>query len=344
MRSGMPVRVTRRARLTVAGVALAVAGAAVVTAGPAAVGAPGTSALHVTYRVSLGHLPGFTPTTVAEASDGAVFYARGSVVYVVEGHATPVAAEHTGATVLAVAANASDLFVESGHTVTEYRRSGGSTVAHWSLSSPQPPTQAGLLLSDGVVWVWTDWATDESGFQYATLSRIRLGSPTVHVVSTNAYPGDLDADATALFYERQGTTRAYVVRVSPAGTTKRSAPQAQLDAPMAVDGARVVLLAQHGTRGKTYADSYRITTLAKMSSKLVPQDLAGIADTGAGLLVVVDPCTGLTCAAADVRTLNPATGAATGGLAVPHAYDLLKGHRPGVVTLSRGVYTLVRLS
>ena len=86
---------------------------------------------------------------------------------------------------MAVAANQTDLFVQTGLTVTEYRLSNGSKVKHWTLSSPVVPiTSAGLLAVGGAVWSWTDWGTDESGFEYATVSRIVVSGSATHSSTT----------------------------------------------------------------------------------------------------------------------------------------------------------------
>jgi hypothetical protein len=321
------------------------AGAPDVLASPASPAHPAHPAsLHVTYRIALGNLGDTDAETPVEAPDGAVFYARGTVVYVVDGHKAPVVAEHAGAAVLALAASDADLFVETGHVITEYSRSTGNPVRHWTVSPGHTPTSATLLVEGGVLWADTDWATDESGFEYATVYRILLGSPTVHVVSDTAYPGDIAADATALFYESQGTTHAFVERVSPSGATRSSAAQSGLDAPLTVSGSRVVVLALHGTADKEYADSYRTSTVARISSKLVDQDIRVLAGTKAGLLVLEEPCVQSGCAGARVATLNAATGVATGALVVAHAYGLLQGADPAALTVSGSAYTLVRLS
>src|ERR1700729_1993130 len=131
-----------QARALVAVVALALAGLAATaggavaatrtTATPAAPTAPATPALHGT-RIALGATSGLYGNAFAEAPNGAVFFSRGSVVYVVEGNRAPVIALHAGGTVLALAANDSDLFAETGLRVTEYSRSSGSQVRHWTL-------------------------------------------------------------------------------------------------------------------------------------------------------------------------------------------------------------------
>src|ERR1700679_103128 len=84
-------------------------------------GATATPALHDT-RIALGPASGLYGNAFTEAPNGTVFFSRGSVIYAVEGNRAPVIALHAGRTVLALGANDSDLFVETGLLVTE--RSG----------------------------------------------------------------------------------------------------------------------------------------------------------------------------------------------------------------------------
>jgi hypothetical protein len=132
-----------RARALLAATALALAPlVATVPSAQAAARAtattPATQPLHGT-RIALGAIGSLYTNAFAEAPNGAVFFSRGAVVYVVEGSRAPVIALHAGATVLALGANDSDLFVETGLRVTEYSRATGSPVRHWTLTSLSAP-------------------------------------------------------------------------------------------------------------------------------------------------------------------------------------------------------------
>src|SRR5277367_97085 len=187
-----------QARALLAATALALAGL-VATAGGAQA-ATATPALHGT-RIALGPTSGLYGNAFTEAPNGTVFFSRGSVVYAVEGNRAPVIALHAGRTVLALGANDSDLFVETGLLVTEYSRASGGQVRHWTLTSLfGPVTSAGLDVVGDTVWAWTDWATDGSGFQYAQVDRIHPSSSAVHVVDKDAFPGDMSADGAGLYF------------------------------------------------------------------------------------------------------------------------------------------------
>jgi hypothetical protein len=337
-----------QARALLAAAALALAGLAATAGGAAAAartaGTPAAPALHGT-RIALGATSRVDGNAFAEAPNGAVFFSRGSVVYVVEGNRAPVIALHAGGTVLALAANDSDLFVETGLRVTEYSRGNGSQVRHWTLTSlVAPVTSAGLYAVGDTVWAWTDWATDGSGFEYAQVDRIRTSSAAVHVVDKDAFPGDMSADGTGLYFETVHGVTDDLGHANPT-TPAVQYRKAPVDAPLALAGGRVDLLAF----GSSAADvlSYNASTLALVSSKRVPEKDRSIVGTGLGLLVLAQPCSGFPCSSATVGRLEVATGGTSGSLSVPGAYQLLNG--PAVIEASdvrgtRADLFLVRIS
>jgi hypothetical protein len=334
-----------QARALLGATALALAGLAASAGGAqAAAGATATPALHGT-RIALGATSGLYGNAFTEAPNGTVFFSRGSVVYAVEGNRAPVIALHAGRTVLALGANDSDLFVETGLLVTEYSRANGGQLRHWTLTSPLGPvTSAGLDVVGDTVWAWTDWATDRSGFQYAQVNRIHTSSSAVRVVDKDAFPGDMSADGAGLYFETVHGVPDDLARANPT-TPAVQYRKAPVDAPLALAGGRVDLL----EFGSSAADvlSYNASTLALVSSKRVPETDDSIVGTGLGLLVLAEGCRGFPCSSATVGRLNPATGATSGGVSTPGAYQLLNG--PAVIEASavhgtQADLTLVRIS
>jgi hypothetical protein len=325
-----------KARALLAAAALALAGLAATAGGAAAASrttatpaTPATPALHGT-PIALGATSGLYGNPFAEAPNGAVFFSRGSVVYVVEGNRAPVIALHAGGTVLALAANDSDLFVETGLRLTEYSRGNGGQVRHWTLTSPVASvTSAGLYVVGDTVWAWTDWATDGSGFEYAQVDRIHTSSSAVRVVDKDAFPGDMSADGAGLYFETVHGVTDDLGHANPT-TTAVQYRKAPVDAPLALAGGRVDLL----LFGSSAADvlSYNASTLALVSSKRVPEKDDSIVGTGLGLLVLAQPCRGFPCSSATVGRLNVATGGTSGALSAPGAYQLLNG--PAVIEAS----------
>jgi hypothetical protein len=335
-----------QARALLKATALALAGLLATAGGAqaAAAGATATPALHGT-SIALGATSGLYGNAFTEAPNGTVFFSRGSVVYAVEGNRAPVIALHAGRTVLALGANDSDLFVDTGLLVTEYSRVNGGQLRHWTLTSPfGPVTSAGLDVVGGTVWAWTDWATDRSGFQYAQVNRIHTSSSVVRVVDKDAFPGDMSADGAGLYFETVHGASDDLARANPT-TPAVQYRKAPVDAPLALAGGRVDLL----EFGSSAVDvlSYNASTLALVSSKRVPERDDSIVGTALGLLVLAQPCHGFPCSSATVGRLNPATGLTSGGLSTPGAYQLLNG--PAVIEASavhgtQADLTLVRIS
>jgi hypothetical protein len=308
------------------------------------------SALHTAGGpVRLALAKGLFSDSFAEAPNGDVYFAVGKSVSVVDGTSAPkTVLKSVGKPILALAVNSSDLFVQTGLTVTEYSRSHAQFIRFWTLSSPEVPiTSAGLYAVGNVVWSWTDWATDSSGFEFATISELSTSSPTsaTKVVSrSNAYPGDMAADKTGAYFEvvKASQANGYVIKALPSGGTRRVA-DVNLDAPLTLSGGRVDLLSLH-SNGDTYIDSYREGTLAGGKSKRVSASARGIAGTSAGLLVVQEPCASAICAKATVGVLSPLTGGVSQVVKVPGATSLLIGPAPAVIKESGRWLYLVRLA
>jgi hypothetical protein len=339
-----------QARALLAATALALAGLAA-TGGGAQAGTATTAArttaaspLHGT-RIALGATGSLYGNAFTEAPNGAVFFSRGAVVYVVEGSHAPGVALHAGGAVLALGANDADLFVQTGQRVTEYSRATGRQLRRWTLTSLAAPiTSAGLDVAGSTVWAWTDWATDGSGFEYAQVDRMNTASPAVHVVDKDAFPGDMAADAAGLYFETVHGVTDDLAHASPATSAVRYR-KAPVDAPLALAAGRVDLL----KFGSSAADvlSYNAGTLALVSAKRVPEKDDSIVGTGLGLLVLARPCSGFPCSSATVGRLNTATGGTSAALSTPGAYQLLNG--PAVIEATnvrghRANLFLVRIS
>jgi hypothetical protein len=299
-------------------------------------GAPG---LHVTGTASLGKVGNAFAIQFSEAPDGDVYYAHGSVVYVVRGDHAPMAMLHTAGPVLAVAANSSDLFVAEKATVKAYRLSNFSQpLRSWNLPSPYPATTAGLYAVGGTVWAWTDWVTDESGLEYANVDRFSPASGTVHSVSIGiAYPGDMGADAAGLYYQAfiLESSANELIHVAPTGSVRSRPAPGNFSVPLALAGGNVELLAFDEATKKTYLDGYSGATLARVFSVQVPSGATDIAGTGVGLLML---------AGAKVSVVSAASGHVGASLTVPNAGMLVPGPSAVVITASSGRAYLVRLA
>jgi hypothetical protein len=202
-------------------------------------------------------------------------------------------------------------------------------VRHWTLTSPiRAITSAGLYVVGDTVWVWTDWATDGSGFEYAEISRMHTTSAAVRVVSKSGFPGDMSADAAGLYFETVHGVADDLGHANPTTSTVqyRSAP---IDAPITLAGGRVDLLVFGGISATV--NTYNANTLKLVSSKRIPARDDSIEGTALGLLVLAQPCNAFPCKSATVGRLNVATGATSGALATPGAYQQLNGPAQAVV-------------
>jgi len=341
----MSIMTTIRKGLAPAAVSLALLGLASAQVAQAATGSaarPAAPGLHATARIGLGSSSGIFSDVFTQAPNGAVFYSRGSVVYVVDGNLAPKIALHAGKNVLALAANASELFVQTGLTVTGYSRSNGAVLRHWTLTSPVTPiTSAGLYAVGSTLWSWTDWATDRTGFEYAKVNRIAVTGSAVHVVAREAFPGDMAADTTGLYFESVRGSSDYLNHVKPSGSLRSAhVSNGDVDAPLALAAGRVDLLT---FSTQLHVTSFSPTTLAELSSKQVSANDRDIAGTGLGLLVLAQPCSHLTCSSSTVSKLDASTGSATGTLTVPYTYLLLPGPFGAVIEVSHGKVYLVRI-
>jgi hypothetical protein len=332
--SVMNMRRRAAAGLAVSGLLIA-AGAAAAAPAQAA-----PSDLHVHATIDLGRLGSSFTYQFTEDPNGNVYYFRGSDVYVVRGDRGPVSILRAKGNVLAVAASTSDLFVDVGRTVTEYRLSNRRTVRSWTLAkSLGAPTSAGLYVVGSTVWAWTDWATDESGFEYASLNRFSTSSSAVHKVSSNnVYPTDMAADTTGAYFETVNNKGAngYLVHVAPSGVTTKHA-DAYIPAPLTLSNGNVFLLSTingaHG--GKTYLDNFAEATLAVNYSVQVPSKYTDIAGTGDGLLILGGGELGL--------ELSFEPGQVGANVGIRHAVSIVPGIEPTVVTYTGGKTYLVRV-
>jgi hypothetical protein len=325
----------------VAGLIVAGAGAAVPSLAAARPSAPtATPRLRITAKIKLASARTFAKDQFAEAPNGAVYFSISKHVYVVNGNAKPKPAVTEGKPVVALAANASDYFVQTGLTVTEYTRSHNAKVRHWTLASPVSPiTTAGLDAAGNTLWSWTDWGTDGSGFEYATVSRISTTSSSVkRVSSSNVQPGLLTAYSAGAYFD--DSLKSALTFATPSGST-RHIRYTNIPFALALAAGRLDVLSPH-SNGDVYIDSFNARTLRSPISKRVSSSDLNITGTSAGLVVLA--CAGRSCATS-VAILNAATGASGPSLAIPHAEPfVLLAPQPAVLTDTGGSIYLNRLA
>jgi hypothetical protein len=273
-----------------------------------------------------------------------VFYAAGRVVMVIDGDAAPQVAEHVGAQVLALGASTSALYVVTPQALIAYSRSSGNQFARWQLpATPAIPTTAGVTVGEsGTVWVWTDWATDASGYEYATVFAVPPGAAKAQVVSQVAQPGSLTTDGVhAFFLAADGnSTGARLMETTAAAGSSGAAGLVTVAAapPMslaAFSQSQVLLYLQPSslyayTPGSSGLGTIRAPIGASVS----------FAGTSAGLLFLT--CTKTACST--VTQVDQSTGAVGPSVLVPTNGGLLLGPDPVVAGVQSGHLHLVRLT
>lgn len=330
-----------RSRTTLAGVA---AGCVALTliALPAA-GAPASGAsspLAVAHKVPL-HLqlsaePGIL--AAAEGPDGAVFFAKGSIVYVVDGDSAPTTAETLSHKVIALAVSRHSLYVETRSTVTAYSRSSGAKTTSWSVAdigefSPN------LAVANGHVWSLTSPATDASGLEPATLRLLRAGHAPEKVTG-DASPGDLvvDSHGDAFYLLLSGR----LGRTTPGDVTLHSSAKDYGFGVLAYADKTLLVEVDGAHTTDTLVRPGSLTV--KSSHKGHPGDYYGLVQTPDGLLHLDLNCShNATCSEVYVHRITlPDTR--NGSLTVPFGNELL-GPKPVVIaTPANHDATLYRLS
>jgi hypothetical protein len=315
---------------------------------PAASSPAAPAGLSVVADISLGAAPATGQPVFAEAPDGTVFYAAGPVVMVVDHDDAPAVAEHAGAAVLGLGASTSTLYVVTAKGLIAYSRSSGNQTGHWALpGSPGTPTTAGITPGDdGTVWVWTDWATDQSGYEYATVYVVPAGAHTATTLSQTAEPGTLVTDGLNGYFlvSSQNSQAASLVEWQDATGQDVTGDPAPAQALAAFSQGHV-LLYQSGsglheyTPGASAGAGPRISGFAR-TSVTAPD---GFAATSSGLLFLT--CTAAHCAT--VTQVSQTTGTAGQSVAIPgsdHATWLMPGPSPAVFTSASGQMHLLRLT
>lgn len=305
----------------------------------------------MTADINLGTAPPPGLPIAAEAPDGTVFYAAGTVVMVVDGNGPPAVAEHVGTSVLALAADASDLFVVTPQQLLAYNRSSGNRVAALALTAtPATPTTAGAVVgANGTVWVWTCWATDQSGVENATVYVVAPGATAASAISRAAVPGELTTDGQNAYFATFGASdnpAGSLMEWSPSGSQAAGA-SAPGEGTMSFNQGQVVFYGQYGSN----ANDFAVYLYAPGGSGQGPQEVGTHQSDLSGVVSILGTDDGLlalrgTPSGWSVVEVNQFTGASGPPLTLPgddrSITSPLLGPSPAVVTPEAGSLHLVR--
>jgi hypothetical protein len=298
----------------------------------------------------------------AEGPDGAVFVAGApttpQIIWVVDGVRPATIAEHVAGPVTALAADAGNLYVGVGHTVSAYSRTTGNLVRSWTPAA-MPGGVSQLVLAGNRLWgLFT--ATDDN-------------APSVTGVAGGLV--EIDPSSTTIVRTVAGITGAFSIAGGPSGVyyvTKQSselvertndgrtvnAPTKQqvdleLSGPSAIQAIAVsgeTVLVQHdaGQGLDAELDSYDATTLAGPSNQTGFSANEQLIATPSGLFVVGNPDTEV-CANGQTQCLDRfalSTGPVGSAIALPA--DALAttgiGPYPAVVVAEGSDLHVVRIS
>jgi len=301
-----------------------------------------TPALRVSADIDLGMSSSLGQAVAAEAPDGTVFYADGQVVMVVSGDSPPAVAEHPGAKVLGLGASSSTLYVVTPADLLAYSRSSGDQTGRWLLTgSPATPTTAGVVVDgEGDAWVWTDWATDFSGYENAMLYALLPGVDKPVVLSHVAEPGSVTTDGTHAFFLADNVN----VGASLTQATRMAGlPAVRLVKVGTVPGESLVGFSR--SQVVAYSQPHSLYTFSPGGTgtalvKTRAQEPVGLAGTNSGLLFLT--CAGKACST--VTPVDQSTGVSGVPASVPTSGDIVLGPDPAVVGVESGHLHLVRLS
>ena len=290
-----------------------------------------------------------TALTVAQAPDGAIFLAgklaSPQIIWVVDAVGPAGIAEHVRGPVTALAADAANLYVGVGQSVTAYSRTTGNVVRTWHTALPGTLTQ--LVVAGTNVWGLSTASADNSSGAPNGLVELdpSAGSP-VRSVTGFAGTFSIAAGPSSVYYVTKQS--AELVQQTNAGATV-TAPtnqqvNLQLSGPSAIQAVAVVdgqVIVQHdaGQGLDAQLNAYDATTLVGPTAQTNFAADEPIAPTASGLFVVGNSDSAACTAGqtACVRRFSLATGNQGDPLALPD--DTLASNVTGpypTVVLARG--------
>ena len=290
-----------------------------------------------------------TRLTVAQGPDGAIFVAGAAaspqIIWVVDGVGPAGIAEHVQGPVTALAADAANLYVGVGQSVTAYSRTTGNVVRTWHPALPGTLTQ--LVVAGTKVWgLSTESADNSSGAADGLIELDPSSSSPVRSVTGFAGAFSIAAGPSSVYYVTKQSSE--LVEQTNAGATI-TAPtnqqvNLQLSGPSAIQAVAVVdgqVIVQHdaGQGLDAQLNAYDATTLVGPTAQTNFSADEPLALTASGLFVVGNSDTAACTAGqtACVRRFSLSTGDMGDPLALPDdtIASTVTGPYPTVV-LARG--------
>ena len=312
-------------------------------------GPTGALAIFADVAIKGAFSPAETGLTVAQAPDGAIFVAgkvaSPQIIWVVDGVGPAGIAEHVKGPVSALAADAANLYVGVGQTVTAYSRTTGNVARTWNTASPGMLIQ--LVVAGTKVWGLSTNSRDNTPDAPNGLIELDPSSSSP-VRSVTGFSGafSIAAGPSSVYYVTKQSSE--LVQQTNAGATI-TAPtnqqvNLQLSGPSAIQAVAVVggqVIVQHdaGQGLDAQLNTYDAATLVGPIAQTNFSADEPLAVTANGPFVVGNAGTGVCTAnqTACVRRFSLPSGNAGDPLALPDdtIASAVTGPYPTVV-LARG--------
>jgi len=299
-----------------------------------------------------------TGLTAAQGPDGAVFVAgvvaSPQVIWVVDGSRPAGIAEHVQGPVTALAADAANLYVGVGQSITAYSRASGAVVRTWHTALPGTLTQ--LVVAGPRIWGLSTESDDNPTGAPNGLVEIDPGSSSpVRSVLGFAGAFSIAAGPSSVYYVTKQSSE--LVEQTNAGDTITAATNQQvnlqLSGPSALQAVAVVggnVIVQHdaGQGLDAQLNVYDANTLVGPTAQTNFSADEPLAATASGLFVVGNSDTSV-CAAAQtacVRRFSLPAGNVGDPLALPDdtIASTVTGPYPTVVLAVGSDLHIVRIS
>jgi hypothetical protein len=270
-----------------------------------------------------------TSLTVAQGPDGAIFIAGAvaspQIIWVVDGVTPAGIAEHVQGPVTALAADAANLYVGVGQSVTAYSRTTGNVVRTWHTALPGTLTQ--LVVAGTKVWGLSTESDDNStGSPDGLIELDPSSSSPVRSVTGFAGAFSIAAGQSGVYYVTKQSSELVEQTNTGATITAPTNQQVnlQLSGPSAIQAIAVVdghVIVQHdaGQGLDAQLNTYDATTLVGPTAQTNFSADEPIALTASGLFVVGNPDTGACTAdqTACIRRFSLPAGDVGDPLALP---------------------------
>jgi hypothetical protein len=237
-----------------------------------------------------------TGLTVAQGPDGAIFVAgpvaSPQIIWVVDGVGPAGIAEHVKGPVTGLAADAANLYVGVGQSITAYSRTTGNAVRTWHTALPGTLTQ--LVVAGTKVWgLSTESDNNSTGAPDGLIELDPASSSPVRTVTGFAGAFSIAAGASSVYYVTKQSSE--LVEQTNAGATITAPTNQQvnleLSGPSAIQAVAVAdghVIVQHdaGQGLDAQLNTYDATTLVGPTAQTNFSADEPLALTVSGLFVV----------------------------------------------------------